>query len=117
MHAETARAAAHAARHSDPGAVVGTQGHALTVDDLLSTLVVEAAIHHVDMVVHLPHVARPTAAPLAEARRVVDALASKPFPADWADEDVVLLGTGRARPSADQAPMLGTVADELPLFR
>ena len=91
MHAETASAAAHAAQHSDPRALVGTQGHTLAVDDLLSTLVVEAAIHHLDMVVHLPAVAGPTAAPLAEVRRVVDALASNPFPADWADEDVALL--------------------------
>ncbi len=117
MHAETARAAVHAARHSEPRAVVGTQGHALMVDDLLSTLVVEAAIHHLDLVVHLPGVAGPGAAPLAEARRVVGALASSPFPADWADEDVVLLGTGRVRPSSEQAPVLGTVAEELPLFR
>jgi hypothetical protein len=117
MHAETARAAVHAAGHSDPRAVVGTQGQALAVDDLLSTLVVEAAIHHLDMVVHLPDAAGPTAAPLAEARRVVDTLASSPFPREWADEDVVLLGTGRARPTQEQCEALGAVAGELPLFR
>jgi hypothetical protein len=37
MHAETARAAVHAARHADPGSVVGTQGHAICVGDLIST--------------------------------------------------------------------------------
>jgi hypothetical protein len=117
MHAETARAAVHAARHSDPRALVGTQGHALAVDDLLSTLVVEAAIHHLDLVVHLPHVPGPTAAPLAEARRVVDELASRPFPREWSDGGVVLLGTGRSQPTPEQAEALGTVAGELPLFR
>lgn len=117
MHAETTRAAVHAARQADPGGVVGTQGHALAVDDLLSSLVVEAAIHHLDMVVHLPDVPGPGATPLAEARRVVDALASSPFPADWADEEVVLLGTGRARPTTAQTEVLGAVAGELPLFR
>ena len=34
--------------------MVSTQGHALTVDDLASTLVVEATLHHLDLVRHLP---------------------------------------------------------------
>ncbi|HET7350500.1 MAG TPA: hypothetical protein VFJ28_06145 [Marmoricola sp.] len=33
----------------------------------------------------------------------------------WADEDVVLLGTGRARLTPEQAGALGTVVGELPL--
>jgi len=116
MHAETARAAVHAAQHADLQSVVGTQGYAIGVGDLLSTLAVEATIHHLDLVAHLPGVGGPSEAPLAEARRVVDALASGPLPRDWADRDVVLLGTGRAHPTPGQSETLGVMARELPLF-
>ena len=39
------------AHRADPAALVATQGHVLTVRDLAQTLVVEAALHHLDLVV------------------------------------------------------------------
>jgi hypothetical protein len=46
---------------------VKTQGWVLTVADLLSTLTVEAAVHHLDLVLRLDRPG-PAAAPLAEVR-------------------------------------------------
>jgi hypothetical protein len=74
LHAETSRAAVHAATAADPVARVRTQGHVLSCEDLLRTLVVEATLHHLDLVVHLPGAARPGPAGLAEVRRVLDGL-------------------------------------------
>ena len=42
-----------AAGRADPDGLVGTQGRVLTVADFLSTLTVEAAVHHLDLVVRL----------------------------------------------------------------
>jgi len=43
-----------------PDTAVVTQGHVLGVNDLLTTLAVEAAIHHLDMIIQLNR-ADPTA--------------------------------------------------------
>jgi hypothetical protein len=115
LHAETADAVVHASG-TDPASVVETQGHALLVDDLLRTLAVEAAIHHLDLVAHLPDLPGPSEAGLGEARRVLDGLAGTPFPDEWDDEHVVRLGTGRALPDAKESLRLGPVAHRLPLF-
>jgi hypothetical protein len=115
LHAETAAAVVHASL-TDPTTVVETQGHALLVDDLLRTLAVEAAIHHLDVVAHLPELRGPSEPGLGEARRVLDGLAGTPFPAEWDDVRVVLLGTGRATPDAKEILRLGPVAHQLPLF-
>ena len=115
LHAATADAVVHAGA-TDPTDVVETQGHALLVDDLLRTLAVEAAIHHLDLVAHLPDLPGPSEAGLGEARRVLDGLAGTPFPGEWDDERVVRLGTGRATPDAKEILRLGPVAQMLPLF-
>jgi hypothetical protein len=47
---------------------------------------------------------------------VLDGLAGTPFPAEWDDVRVVLLGTGRATPDAKEILRLGPVAQQLPLF-
>jgi hypothetical protein len=52
-HVETNAAARRFGRQTPPDAVIATQGHALRVDGLLATLAVEAAIHHLDMIVEL----------------------------------------------------------------
>ena len=115
LHAETAAAVVHASV-TDPTTVVETQGHALLVDDLLRTLAVEAAVHHLDLGAHLPELRGPSEPGLGEARRVLDGLAGTPFPAEWDDIRVVMLGTGRATPDAKEILRLGPVAQQLPLF-
>ena len=56
-----------------PAHLVRTQGRILTVADLLSTLSVEAAVHHLDLVLRLDRPG-PSAEPLAEVRRVLEGL-------------------------------------------
>lgn len=116
----TARAVLHAASAAPVGGRVRTQGHVLAVGDLLSTLAVEATIHHLDLVVHLPEVAGPSAAAVRPTRDVLDALAIEvaglPFPSAWDDEVVVRLGTGRADADLAVREALGPLADRLPLF-
>ncbi len=113
-YAEAAAAAARAVDASDPEAVVTTQGHAIAVADLTSTLVVEATLHHLDLVQSL-EAAGPPATGLAEVRRVVTALAGPAAAlADWSDTRVALVGTGRSAPTADErADLVGAV---VPVF-
>jgi hypothetical protein len=51
-----------------PYPVVATQGHVITVPDLAATLVVEATIHHLDMIAELPAAPGPPAVGLAFVR-------------------------------------------------
>lgn len=116
LHAETARAVVVAAGRADGSCVVGTQGKILLVDDLLSTLAVEATIHHLDLTAQLSGVRGPGEAGLREARGVVEGVAGDQFPADWADRRVVLVGTGRAEPTVAERAALGQLASRLPVF-
>ena len=92
-----------------------TQGRVLTVPDFLSTLTVEAAVHHLDLVVRLDRPG-PAAEPLAEVRRVLKELLGRPLPADWDDVTAARRGTGREPLSAADRAELGAAADAFPLF-
>lgn len=87
---DTSGAAVHALRVAEPD-VLATQGRSLTTADFADTLVVEAAVHLLDL-----EPAGTTAPPaaLTRAARVVRALLPA-TPADWDDRAVVLRGTGR----------------------
>jgi hypothetical protein len=71
---ETAQAAVRAARDCQYQALA-VQGHVLSVADFIATLVVEAAIHYLDMTVDLASAPKPDAASLALVREVLGALA------------------------------------------
>lgn len=109
-----------AAGGCEPDDVVTTQGHAITIDDLLSTLAVEATIHHLDLVAGFTGVPGPEPESLARTREVIDglveAVARQVFPASWADVRCVLLGTGRAKLSHDERDVLGVAAEVLPVL-
>ncbi|WP_237448037.1 maleylpyruvate isomerase N-terminal domain-containing protein [Nocardioides flavescens] len=96
---DTGPAAARAAAAADPAAHVATQGHVLTVGDFVSTLIVEATVHLLDLSVDLEGAAAPPAAALAETRRVLEALEDRPtggtLPSEWDDTEAVLRATGR----------------------
>jgi uncharacterized protein (TIGR03083 family) len=109
---ETAAATARAVAAASPDEVVVTQGHALRVDHLASTLAVEATLHHADLVAHL-EAPGPCAAGLDEARRVVDALLGRSLEG-WPSERVALVGTGRAEPTAAERDDLAGLA--IPVF-
>jgi hypothetical protein len=113
---DTAAAVVHAGAAASASARVRTQGHVLTVDDLLRTLCVEATIHHLDLVAHLPGAAGPTRAGLGEVRRVLDALLGGAVQVGWSDERYALVATGRAAPTEAEARALGAVANRLPVL-
>jgi hypothetical protein len=114
-YAETTAAAVVAASRVDPADLVGTQGRVLTVADLLSTLTVEAAIHHLDLVLRLERPG-PSAGPLAEVRRVLEGLLGGPLPAGWDDVTAARRGTGRDRLTNEDRAELGDRIAAFPLF-
>lgn len=111
---EAVAAARLAVTGADSAAVISTQGHAVSVNDLASTLAVEATLHHLDLMAHL-RLPPPSPAGLREVRRVVEALLEQALPR-WSDERVALVGTGRAAPTPDETADLGPAADRLPVF-
>jgi hypothetical protein len=79
---ETTRAVVSLAGRTTPDTLVTTQGHTMWVDDLLATLTVEAAVHHLDLVVDLNRPG-PRPEPLAMVRQTLDGLLGEPSPAGW----------------------------------
>ncbi len=108
LYDETARAVLVAAARVSPDDLVRTQGHVLTVADLRQTLAVEAAVHHLDLVVGLDRPGPPPG-PLALTRRTAEALLGEPLPAELDDDAAVRAATGRA-------PAPAGLAGRLPLF-
>ena len=115
-YAETTAAVRVLARRTSLEATVTTQKHVLRVDDLLATLIVEAAIHHLDMIVELDYPG-PADAALAVVRSTLDGLLGKATPADWSDTDWALVATGRIAPNEKHVEALGLDIGRLPLLR
>ena len=114
-YAEASGAALVAASRVRPDDLIGTQGHVLTVADFLSTLAVEAAVHHLDLVVRLDRPG-PSAGPLAEVRRVLEGLLGGPLPAGWDDTTAARRGTGREPLTDEDRAELGATVEAFPLF-
>ena len=114
-YAEASAAAVVAASWVAPADLVGTQGRVLTVADFLSTLVVEAAVHHLDLVLHLGRPG-PAAGPLADVRRVLEGLNGGPLPDRWDDVTAARRSTGREPLTAEDRADLGASAAAFPLF-
>lgn len=115
-YTETAEAVVVLARRTSSEALITTQRHVLRAADLISTLVVEAAIHHLDLA-DAVRSDGPAPGPLAVVRRTLDDLLGHPAPAEWDDRDWALLATGRRRPNATEMELLGPDAARLPLLR
>lgn len=115
-YAETTAAVRTLARRTSLGATVSTQNHVLRVDDLLATLVVEAAIHHLDMITALDDPG-PADAALAVVRSTLDGLLGRATPAVWSDTEWALVATGRAAPEQKHLVALGPDVGRLPLLR
>jgi hypothetical protein len=103
---ETSGAAVRAARAAGASGRVGTQGHVITVADLVSTLVVESTVHLLDLTVEVPGPPPPAGA-LRHTRGVLEALYAGPLPATWDDTEAVLRGTGRLPADDPRLPLLG----------
>jgi hypothetical protein len=112
----TSAASARAAAAAPPDRHVTTQRHVLTVADLVSTLVVEAVVHHLDLTVELPDAPAPAPAALAHARGVFDAMLGTAAPGDWPAADYVLAATGRTPVPAPYREQLGTLVERFPLL-
>jgi uncharacterized protein (TIGR03083 family) len=112
---ETSQAAVRAAAGCSHPAV-STQGLTLATADFISTLVVEAAVHYLDMTVALPTASQPDPAALGIARTVLEGLAGASLPGSWDDQACALKGTGRLSISAADKDELGPLASKLPLF-
>jgi hypothetical protein len=112
---ETTRAVVTLAGRAAPDSLVATQGHVIQVDDLVTTLAVEAAVHHLDLVVDLNRPG-PRPEPLALVRATLDGLLGHSTPPDWSDERWALVGTGRVPPSGRERRVLGPAIGELPLL-
>ena len=114
-YAETSAAVLVAVARVDSADLVTTQGHVLTVADLLSTLTVEAAVHHLYLVAHLDRPG-PAVGPLAEVRRVLEGLLGGPLPPNWDDVTAARRGTGREPLTESDRAQLGPDAGAFPLF-
>jgi hypothetical protein len=97
---------------------VETQGHVLLAKDFVATLVLEATVHHLDLIVGLPDAPEPDPEALQVTARTLDGLFG-PEAWDvigWDTMTYVLKGTGRLPLDEDDADMLGPHADRLPLL-
>jgi hypothetical protein len=112
---DTTRAVVTLASRTPPEALVATRGHVLQAVDLITTLTVKAAVHHLDLVVELRRPG-PRPEPLSLVRCTLDALLGHPAPSDWPDERWALLGTGRVPPGGGERRALGAAAARLPLL-
>jgi hypothetical protein len=112
---ETSAAALRAALGCSHEAVA-TKGHTLATGDFIDTLVVEGAVHYLDLTLSLP--AAPPADPpsLALVREVLSGLAGAPLPAAWDDEKSALKATGRLPVTEEEIAALGPTAGMLPLL-
>jgi len=116
LYLGTATATVAAAAATDPYLPVSTQGHVLTTADLMTTLAVEASIHHLDLVQELPTAPGPSVSGLAAVRSTLDGLLGRPVPLDWTDEHYARAATGRTPLTGTERLSLGADADRLPLF-
>lgn len=116
LYLETAAATVRAAADADPARLVATQGHTLTSGDLITTLAVEATVHHLDLTVELPSAQGPSAAGLGAVRTALDGILGRPVPVDWSDERYARAATGRAPLTDAERRLLGADAERLPLF-
>ena len=117
VYLETSTAVIQAAPTLSVDQVVRTQGHTLASNDLLRTLSVEATIHHLDLIVHLPSADKPAAFGLADVRRVLDGLLGHQVAVQWADEHYARAATGRVQLTDAEQRQLGQDASRFPLFR
>jgi uncharacterized protein (TIGR03083 family) len=114
---ETARATGYAVSKADPAGRIRTQNLVLAVPDFVATLVTEAVIHHLDLIVSLPDAPEPALEPAEIALSTVDGLAgSEGLPAHWSEREALLKGSGREDLTAEDREALGDRAALFPLL-
>ncbi|WP_406629464.1 maleylpyruvate isomerase N-terminal domain-containing protein [Amycolatopsis sp. WGS_07] len=112
---DLAQAAGRAAKLADPASRVETRDYVMTVADYFETYVVEATLHHLDLVMHLSGVDGPDAECLAATRKTVEAALGSPLPPSLDDRSALLVATGRRAATEDEKAALGELAEKLPI--
>ncbi|MFJ8752919.1 maleylpyruvate isomerase N-terminal domain-containing protein [Streptomyces sp. NPDC102441] len=107
-------AAGRAAGLAAPGLRVGTRDEVMTVEDYLTTYVMEWTLHHLDLVAYLPDAREVPEEGLARSRQLLEEIAGTAFPASLSDKDALLVGTGRRLPTDEETAGLGRLAARLP---
>ncbi|WP_327640352.1 maleylpyruvate isomerase N-terminal domain-containing protein [Kribbella sp. NBC_00482] len=100
------------------GSRIETQGHVMRAGDFVATLVLEATVHHLDLIVGLPGAPEPDPEGLQVAARTLDGLFG-PQAWDviaWDTTTYVLKATGRLPLDENDLTMLGPHAHRLPLL-
>ena len=114
---EAARATGYAVSKADPAGLIRTQNLVLTVPDFVATLVTEAVIHHLDMIVSLPDAPEPVPDAVAVALSTLDGLTGADgLPVHWSEREALLKGSGREDLTAEDRRALGDRADLFPLL-
>jgi hypothetical protein len=113
--AETTRAVVTLAGRTAADTLVATQDRVLRADDLVVTLAVEAAVHHLDLVADLGRPG-PRPEPLALVRRTIDRLRGVPAPAEWPDDRWAMVATCRVAPGGAERRTLGGDVARIPLL-
>ena len=106
-------AAARALAARDPADRVETQGHVIAVGDLARTLVLEAAVHHLDCLLDQPDAPRPSAAALQVVTETYEGLTGVEIPPT---EQWALKGAGRIPLTDRDRVLLGSAARRFPLL-
>lgn len=112
----TAAAAVRCGRKSSDIEFVTTQGHILRTSDFIATLVVEAVVHHLDLVANLGDRRAPVASALSLTERTVEGLLGRPRPHSWDPTTFILKTTGRDPLTEDDQRLLGMGQHQLPVF-
>ena len=95
---------------------VTTQGYTLTTADFIATLVVEAAVHHLDLVVNLRHKPGPAEPAVSITTRTLDGLLGQSRPEQWDEITYLLKATGRVALDERDRVALGEVSAAFPVF-
>lgn len=116
QYKDTAAAVVRALRHTEPGMVVHAQADRMLVTDFVNTLIIEAAVHYLDMTLRLPLSPSP-GEEMETVRRTLDGLVGEPAYPDWDDITYLLKATGREPLTAEERIALGPVSERFPVIR
>jgi len=113
---DDARAAAGVSRQA-PAGLFRFQEHVMAAEDILAMWTVEFAVHHLDLIAHLPGRPGPLPAAVALTALTLDGLlGSAQRPQSWDDIMYVLKGTGRLPLDTADRELLGERAAGFPAF-
>jgi uncharacterized protein (TIGR03083 family) len=109
-------AARRAAELADPASRVATQCQVLTAGDYLGAYVLEATLHHLDLIANLDDGEGPPASGLAWSRALLERISGVSFPQTFSDEEVLVVATGRRVATDREKAYLDALEADLPVI-